>query len=192
MSAVLSTAAAIATVAGLESWSLDTSHSTVGFRVRHMVVSKVSGRFTRWSGTLQLGGRNLQDSRVDVSIDVASIDTGVEKRDAHLRSPDFFDAARFPRIAFRSARVDSAGEDRYRVTGDLTIRGVTRPVALDVEFGGRTKDPWGGERVGFTARAALDRREFGLTWNQALETGGVLVGEKVEIELELEAVKQGS
>src|SRR5262245_13740799 len=173
-----------------ERWSFDPVHSTVGFRVRHLVISKVTGRFPRWTGTLELGGVDLADSKVDITIDASSIDTHEPQRDAHLRSADFFDAERFPTIEFRSRRVESAGEDRYRIVGDLTIHGVTREVVLEAEEGGRARDPWGGERVGFTARTAIDRREFGLTWNQALEAGGVVVGDKVEIEIEIEAVKQ--
>jgi polyisoprenoid-binding protein YceI len=126
---------------------------------------------------------------VEVRIQADSIDTQVADRDAHLRSPDFLDVARYPELTFRSARVEQAG-DRLRVVGSLTLHGVTREVALDVEFAGRGKDPWGNERAGFSARTSIDRRDFGLTWNAALETGGVLVGEKVEIAIELEAVKR--
>lgn len=183
---------ALSTATALESWDLDTTHSSIGFRVRHMVISKVNGRFTRWSGSLLLGGEDLADSKLDIAIDVASIDTGEAQRDGHLRSPDFFDVERFPHMTFRSTRVEAVGGERYRVTGDLTIHGVTREVVLDAEFGGRAMDPWGGERAGFTARAAIDRRDFGLTWNQALEAGEVIVGEKVEIELEVEAVKRAA
>jgi polyisoprenoid-binding protein YceI len=178
-----------ATIPAVESWTIDNAHSRVGFHVRHFVISKVHGLFTRWNGTLVLGGPDLADSKVEISIDAASIDTGEPQRDAHLKSADFFDAERFPTLDFRSRKVESAGEDRYRVTGDLTIHGVTREVTLDVEEGGRLRDTWGKERVAFLVKTTIDRRDYGLTWNVALETGGVMVSEKVEIEIEIEATK---
>jgi polyisoprenoid-binding protein YceI len=170
-------------------WDIDVGHSSIGFTVRHMVIAKVHGRFTRWSGALELDPKDLGRSTVEVRIDAASIETQVADRDAHLRSPDFLDVARHPEITFRSRRVERAG-DRWRVVGDLSLHGVVREVALETEFAGTGKDPWGGERAGFSAKATLDRREFGLVWNAALETGGVLVGEKVEIAIELEAVRK--
>jgi polyisoprenoid-binding protein YceI len=188
----MSTNLKTATIPTAESWTIDTVHSSIGFRVRHMVISKVNGRFTRWSGTLVLDGENLAGSRVDVTIDAASVDTHEPQRDAHLRSADFFDAETFPTLEFRSRRVERKGEDRYRVSGDLTIHGVTREVVLEVEEGGRVRDPWGNERIGFLAKTTIDRRDFGLTWNQVLEAGGLAVSEKVEIEIEVEAVKQAS
>jgi polyisoprenoid-binding protein YceI len=154
-----------------------------------MVISKVHGRFAKWSGTIELDEQDLTRSSVDVRIDAASLDTQVADRDAHLRSPDFLDVAKYPELTFRSKRIDRAGEG-YRVVGDLTLHGVTKEVALEADFAGTGKDPWGNERAGFAAKASLDRREFGLVWNAALETGGVLVGEKVEITIELEAVKK--
>jgi polyisoprenoid-binding protein YceI len=178
------------TASRIQPWTFDLAHSSINFTVRHMVVSKVRGRFTRWGGSLEMDEQDPARASVDVSIDTSSVETGVEQRDTHLRSPDFFDVERFPNIAFRSTRVERAGEGTYRMTGDLTIHGVTRPVTLDVEYAGSAKDPWGGVRVGFSARGTLDRRDFGLTYNQLLETGGVLVGESVEIGIELEAVKQ--
>jgi len=173
-------------------WDIDTVHSNVDFTVRHLVISKVRGRFTRWSGSLTLDDANPANSHVEVQIEAASIDTHEPQRDAHLRSADFFETEKHPQLLFRSTRVEPAGAARYRVTGDLTIRGVTRPVVLDVEAMGRAKDPWGGERAGFSATTAIDRREFGLTWNQALEAGGVVVGEKVEIGMEIEAVQRAA
>ncbi len=175
-----------------QTWTIDAAHSGVHFTVRHMVVSKVRGKFGRFSGTITYDAARPAASSVVATIDVSSIDTGVEQRDGHLKSADFFDAARFPEMTFRSKHAEPAGADRLRLTGDLTIRGVTREVSLDVELGGRAKDPWGGERVGFSARTSLDRKEFGLTWNQALEAGGVLVGDRVDIELEVEAVSAAS
>jgi polyisoprenoid-binding protein YceI len=172
-------------------WDLDVSHSAIQFHVRHMVISKVHGRFARWSGHLDLDERDLTRSAVDVRIDAASIDTQVADRDAHLRSADFLDVASHPEMTFRSTRIEKAG-DGYRVVGDLSIRGVTREVVLEAEFAGTGKDPWGNQRAGFSAKASIDRRDFGLVWNAALEAGGVLVGEKVEIAIELEAVKQAA
>jgi polyisoprenoid-binding protein YceI len=170
-------------------WDIDVSHSAIHFYVRHMVISKVHGRFSKWAGAIQLDPQDLTRSSVEVSIDAASIDTQVADRDAHLRSPDFLDVAKHPQLTFRSRKIEKAGEG-YRVTGDLTLHGVQREVVLAAEFAGTGKDPWGNERAGFSAKASLDRRDFGLVWNAALETGGVLVGEKVEIAIELEAVKK--
>jgi len=170
-------------------WDVDVGHSAIHFRVRHMVISKVSGRFAKWSGTIDLDDKDLTRSSVEVRIDASSIDTQVADRDTHLRSADFLDVARHPEIAFRSKRIEKDG-DGYRVVGDLDLHGVVREVALEAEFAGTGKDPWGNERAGFSARASLDRRDYGLVWNAALETGGVLVGEKVEIAIELEAVKK--
>jgi polyisoprenoid-binding protein YceI len=170
-------------------YNLDTVHSAVSFSVRHLVFAKVRGRFAQWRGTLELNESDLTRSRVTVSIDASSIDTGTPDRDQHLKSADFFDVTRFPSLSFKSSRVDSLGGDRYRIHGDLTIRDITREVVLESEFGGRAQDPWGNERVAFTAKASIDRRDFDLTWNQALETGGVVVGERVDIELDVQAVK---
>lgn len=170
-------------------WNIDVGHSAIHFWVRHMVISKVHGRFARWSGSIQLDEQDPARSSVEVRIDAASIDTQVADRDAHLRSADFLDAAAHPEITFTSRRIEKAGTG-YRVTGDLRIRGVTREVTLEAEFAGTGKDPWGNQRAGFSATTAIDRRDFGLTWNAAVEAGGVLVGEKVEIAIELEAVKE--
>ena len=176
---------------GTNRWDIDVGHSAIHFWVRHLVISKVHGRFTRWTGTLALDEQDLTRSSVDVRIEAASLDTQVADRDTHLRSADFLDVAKHPELTFRSKRLEKAGEG-YRVVGDLTIRGVTREVTLEAEFGGSAKDPWGGRRAGFTARTSLDRRDFGLTWNAALEAGGVLVGEKVEVSLEVEALQQAA
>jgi polyisoprenoid-binding protein YceI len=173
-----------------ERWEIDSAHSGIHFSVRHLVVAKVRGQFTRWSGTLLAEGGDLSRATVGVTIDASSIETGVADRDTHLRSADFFDVAQYPELKFTSKRVEPKGADRYTVVGDLSLHGVTREVALDVEYAGRAQDPWGNERAGFSARTAIDRKEFGLTWNQALEAGGVMVGDRIEIELEIEAVKQ--
>ena len=175
-----------------ETWQVDGAHSAVSLTVRHMVISKVRGRFAKWSATLALDTADLARSSVDVEIDAASIDTGVADRDAHLRSPDFLDAQKYPTLRYRSRRVEALSEDHLRVVGDLTIRDVTREVVLAVEHGGQGKDPWGNQRVGFTATASLNRKDFGLTWNQALETGGVLVADRVDVEIELQAIRQAA
>ena len=169
-------------------WNIDVGHSAIHFYVRHMVISKVHGRFAKWSGAIDLDAQDLTRSRVEVRVDAASIDTQVADRDAHLRSPDFLDVAKYPELRFTSRRIERDGEG-YRVVGDLELHGVVREVTLAAEFAGVGKDPWGNVRAGFSAKVALDRRDFGLTWNAALEAGGLLVGEKVEIAIELEAVK---
>lgn len=171
-------------------WSFDIAHSNISFAVRHLMISKVRGQFKSWSGSFDYDPQDPKRSQIFVRIDAASIDTREEKRDAHLRSADFLDVAAFPEIQFRSTGVRPTADDSFSVRGDLTIRGVTRPVELSVERLGQGKDPWGGERVGFSAKTAIQRKDFGLTWNQALETGGVVVGDKVEIEIDLEALVQ--
>ncbi|HVG61368.1 MAG TPA: YceI family protein [Hyalangium sp.] len=170
-------------------WNIDTTHSAIHFTARHMVIAKVRGSFRRYSGTVSLDEQDLTASSVSVRIDAASIDTGVEQRDNHLRSADFFDVEKFPAITFQSTKVEKSSGTGLRVTGNLTMRDVTREVVLEAEQLGIGKDPWGNVKVAFEAKTSVDRRDFGLKWNQALETGGVLVGEKVEISLEIQAVK---
>ena len=174
----------------LSTWNIDPSHSAIAFTVRHMVVSKTRGRFTRWNGQIRFDPDDPAASSVEVTIEPGSVDTADAQRDAHLRSADFFDVEKFPLATFRSTKVEDREGDRYRITGDLTLRGVTKPVVLDVTYEGAGKDPWGGERAGFSASTSLDRKQFGLEWNKALETGGLLVGEKVDLTLEIEAVRQ--
>jgi len=173
-------------------WNIDTTHSGIHFSVRHMVISKVRGRFAKFSGSLQLDESDLTRSSVEATIEASSIDTGTPERDTHLRSPDFFDVERFPELRFRGTHIERRNDTRFQLTGELTIRDVTRQVVLEVEAGGRALDPWGNERVGFVAKTALDRKDFGLGWNQLLEAGGVLVGDRIEIELEVQAVKQAT
>lgn len=172
-------------------YGLDVSHSHVGFVVRHLMVAKVRGRFAAFTGTVDIADDPAASS-VHVDIDVASIDTRDEQRDGHLRSADFFDADNHPQMSFRSTKVAHASGDRWLVDGDLTIRGVTKPVQLTVEFEGAAVDPWGNAKIGFSATGELDREAFGLTWNQSLETGGVLVGKTVKLEIEAELVRQAS
>ena len=171
------------------SYGIDASHSEVGFAVRHVMVSKTKGRFSDFAGTVEIAD-NPFESSVFVTIQTASIDTRDEQRDGHLRSGDFFDVEAWPTMTYVSRSVREAGKGSYVVDGDLTIKGVTQSVPLELTFEGGAADPWGGVRIGFSAKAELDRESFGLTWNQALETGGVLVGKKVTIEIEAEAVKQ--
>lgn len=172
----------------LSKWDFDLVHSSVNFHVRHLMVSKVHGRFTKWDGVLELDDADLTRSRLDVTIDASSIETKEEKRDVHLRSADFLDVENHPAITFKSRSIERDG-DGYIVTGDITIRGVTKEVKLEVEGGEQVKDPWGGTRTGFSAKAKLNRKDFGLTWNVALEAGGFVVGDKLEITIEIEAIK---
>ncbi len=174
-------------------WSLDPAHTTVGFSVKHMMFTTVRGRFTDVEGTIHVDEENPDASSAEVTIEAGSIDTRVGDRDKHLRSADFLDVENHPEITFRSKRVEGAAKDagdEFQVVGDLTIRGTTKEVTLDAVYEGTGQDPWGGTRAGFSASTEIDRRDFGLTWNQALETGGVLVANKVRIELEVQAVKQ--
>jgi polyisoprenoid-binding protein YceI len=154
-----------------------------------MMISTVKGHFSNVSGTLTGDERDAEHASIELTIPVAGIDTREPKRDAHLRSGDFFDADRFHNIHFQSSRITRLDKDKFSVTGDLTIRDITRPVVLSVESGGRGRDPWGGERIGFSASTTINRHDFGLHWNQALETGGVLVGNDVKISVDLELVK---
>ena len=176
------------TVPAPGTWTIDASHSTVGFVTRHLMVSKVRGQFSEYSADLVIADRP-EDSRVDVTIQVASVTTNDEGRDGHLLSPDFFDAETYPTITFRTTSVEPVGDDEWKVTGDLTVRDVTKPVVLSVEFAGVSSDPWGNTRAGFSATTEIDREEFGLTWNQPLAGGGVLVGKKVKLELEVQAIQ---
>ena len=173
-------------------WRFDMQHSSINFMVRHLLVAKVRGRFTRWTGSVRFDESNPSASSVEVSIDADSIDTAEAQRDAHLRSPDFFDVGRHPKIAFKSTKVERVGSTSYKVNGELTIRGVTRPAVLEVEHGGCLRDPFGNERAGFSAKALIDRKEFGITFNQVLDHGGLALGELVTIDIDVEATKMGA
>jgi len=168
-------------------WTIDPSHTTLGFVARHLMVAKVRGRFAGVTGAITVAEDRLASS-VTAEIDMASVDTGDTSRDEHLRSAEFFDVAAHPTMSFVSTSVTGSGTD-FTLTGDLTIKGLTRPVTLDLEFDGVSGDPWGGTRAGFTATGEIDRREWGLEWNVALDTGGVLVGEKIKLQLDIEAVQ---
>jgi polyisoprenoid-binding protein YceI len=170
-------------------YDIDPSHTNVGFVARHLMVSKTRGSFPAVSGSITIGNDPVESS-VEVTIDAAGVDTGDERRDGHLRSPDFFDVEQFPTISYRSTTVTPSSEGHWDVDGELTVRGITKPVQLQVTFEGAVTDPWGNIRGGFAARAEVDREDFGLTWNQVLEGGGVLVGKKIVIEIEAEAVLQ--
>ncbi|PWU03075.1 MAG: polyisoprenoid-binding protein [Terriglobia bacterium] len=172
-----------------ETWQIDPVHSCIHFSIRHFVISKIHGRFTKWGGTIHLDEASPAASDVSVEIDATSVDTNDAKRDGHLQSPDFFNTAEHPKITFRSTSVESAGPGKYKVTGDLTLRGVTKPVTLNVEHGGSVKDPWGNQRGGFSLKGDINRQEFGMTFNAVLEAGGVALGDNVEFSIDVEATK---
>jgi polyisoprenoid-binding protein YceI len=171
-------------------WKLDPSHTIAEFSAKHLMITTVKGRITDIEGIIYTDEKDLKNSSVEATLKAVSLDTQTDQRDQHLRSADFLDVEKFPEIRFRSTRIQGDRQS-FKLTGDLTIRDVTKPITLDVTFEGQTKDPWGGERVGFSATGKIDRREFGLTWNQALEAGGVVVGNDIKISLEVEAVKVG-
>ena len=175
-----------------ERWEIDASHSGIHFSVRHLVIASVRGQFSRWSGALIVPDGDFAKTIVDVTIDASSIDTGVADRDGHLKSADFFDVAHYPEITFKASRFEQQGDAEGRLIGNLTIKGITREVVLNVVRHGQAKDPWGNERAAFSAKTSIDRKDFGLTWNQPLETGGVMVGERVDLEIDIEAVRQAA
>ncbi|MCS7055800.1 MAG: YceI family protein [Thermoflexales bacterium] len=171
-------------------WILDPAHTNVKFSVRHMMISTTTGQFSRVSGTVDFDEAAPEKTQVHVKIEADSLDTKDERRDAHLKSPDFLDVANYPHIEFKSTRVERSGENTAKLHGDLTIRGVTRPVTLDVEYLGKAKSPWGTWSAGFEATGKINREDWGLTWNMPLETGGWLVGKEVKIEIAAELVQQ--
>ncbi|MDQ6888127.1 MAG: YceI family protein [Gemmatimonadota bacterium] len=170
-------------------WQIDPAHTLVEFSAKHMMITTVKGRFHDVSGTVVGDSADVRRSRVDVTIATASLTTSQEQRDTHLRSGDFLDAEKYPSIRFVSSRIEPTSKDSFRLIGNLTIRDVTREIVLEVTAEGEGKDPWGGQRAGFSGRGSLDRRQFGLEWNQALETGGFLVGNEIKIALEVQLVK---
>jgi polyisoprenoid-binding protein YceI len=175
---------------GTERWEIDGNHSGIHFSVRHMVISKVRGKFSRWKGTILISEDDLSRASVNAVIEAGSIETGVTERDTHLKSADFFNVAAFPEITFKGNRVQIKDHEHLSLTGELTMHGITREAMLDVEYTGKAKDPWGNERSGFSAKTSVNRTDFGLNWNQLIEAGGVMVGERVDIEFEIEAVRQ--
>ena len=185
----LAAAAPAAALAQATTWNLDPAHSSASFTVRHLVISNVRGDFQKFTGAVQLDEKDVSKSTVEATLQAASIDTGIPDRDKHLKSPDFFDVEKFPTITFKSTKVEKGGKDKLKVTGDLTIKGVTKPVVLAVE--GPTaeiKDPWGNMRRGFSASTKINRKDFGLTWNKVVEAGPA-VGDQITIALDLEVVK---
>jgi polyisoprenoid-binding protein YceI len=173
-------------------WTIDASHAEVGFSVRHLMISTVRGRFGGVSGTAIIDDRNPSASKVDVTVDVSSIDTRQEQRDAHLRSPDFFDVANHPTMHFVSTRIEGDITSEFKLVGNLTIRGVTHEVALNATAEGRGRDPWGNDRAGFSAAGKINRGDWGLTWNQVLEAGGVTVSDEVKLSIDAELVRQAA
>jgi len=184
-------ALALPAFAFASTWTIDPDHSNIGFKVRHLMVSNVKGSFDKHTGTVEINDKDITKSKVEVSIDTNSINTNVQKRDDHLRSADFFNVAKLPTMTFVSKKVDKAGKDNLKVTGDLTLHGVTKEVVLDLEGPSKeSKDPWGSLRKGATATTKINRKDFGLVWNKALETGGVAVGDEITITLEIEMIKK--
>jgi polyisoprenoid-binding protein YceI len=183
-------ALAMPLMASASTWNIDPEHSNVGFKVRHLMVSNVKGSFDKYTGKVELDDKDITKSTVTVAIETNTVNTNVQKRDEHLRSADFFDVAKYPTMTFVSRKVAKAGKGKLTVTGDLTLHGVTRPVVLVVEGPSKeSKDPWGNIRRGATATTKINRKDFGLVWNAALETGGVAVGEEINIILEIEMIK---
>ena len=172
------------------SWQIDLSHSQIAFSARHMMISKVRGVFGAFSGTINFDPAKPAETTVNIAIDASSIDTKVTDRDNHLKSADFLDVANYPQLTFESSSIEIVDDEHAKLHGNLTIRGVTNPVTLKVEYEGQTKSPWGTTNVGFSAKTKIDRKDWGLVWNVALETGGILVGDKIEIEIDLELIEQ--
>ncbi|MER5893553.1 YceI family protein [Streptomyces sp. NPDC001876] len=185
--ATLAVDPALAALTG--TYAIDPAHSSIGFTVRHAMVTNVRGSFGEHEGTLQLDGADPANSSASIDVKIASVDTGIADRDGHLVSGDFFEAEKFPLMTFRSTTAEQLGGDKYRVTGDLTIKDVTRPLAIDLEFNGSATDVYGNERVGFEGSTDILRSDWGLTWNAALETGGVMVSDKVKLNFDISAIK---
>ena len=182
---------ALPILAHADNWALDPAHTNVEFTVRHMMISNVKGQFQKTSGTITTSGTDPASAKIDATIDATSINTRVDKRDAHLKSPAFLDVDKFPTITFKSTKVEAAGPGKWKVTGDLTLHGVTKPVVLEVESTGTPiTDPMGNTRAGASATTKISRKDFGVTWNQPLETGGVMVGDEVAISIDVEAIKK--
>lgn len=179
-----------ATLPETATWQLDASHSSIGFSVKHLMIATVKGSFGKFEASFSGDDKDLSNAKVTVKVDTASIDTSNDQRDAHLRSPDFFDVENFPAITFAGKRIIGEAFGDFKIVGDLTIRGVTKEITLDATFEGRAKDPWGNSRLGYSANGKIRRSDFGLNWNQALEAGGVVVSEDVKISVEASFVRQ--
>ncbi|MEE1899755.1 hypothetical protein GN157_07000 [Flavobacterium rakeshii] len=171
-------------------WVIDPSHSEIGFKVKHMMFTNVSGSFQKFDAFIETNGDDFENAKIEFTGEVDSITTGNADRDAHLLSADFFDAAEFPQLTFSATSFTKEDEGEYTLKGDLTLHGVTKPVKLDVEFGGLAKDPWGNTKTGFSITGKINRKDWGLNWNSALEAGGVLVGEEVKLAIELQFIQQ--
>ncbi|HYG63529.1 MAG TPA: YceI family protein [Thermoanaerobaculia bacterium] len=194
MKRVLLTAVALSSILSLpvqaaEVHKIDPTHSEVSFQIRHMV-TQVRGNFNEYEGVIHLDPANLEGSKVDLKIKAASIDTNLADRDKHLRAPDFFDVEKYPEITFRSTKIKKTGKDTYDVTGNFTMRGVTKQITLPVTYLGSAKDPWGGQRAGFETSTTLDRKDYGINWNTALDNGGVILGDDVKVSINLETIQQ--
>ncbi len=181
---------ALPVLAHADTWQIDPAHTNVEFTVRHMMISNVKGQFQKTTGTITTNGSDPASATIDATIDASSVDTRVERRDNHLKSPDFLDVAKYPTITFKSTKVEADGPGKFKVTGDLTLHGVTKPVVLDVESSGAPVKVMGGLHAGASATTKIKRSDFGLTWNKALETGGVVVGDEVAISIDVEAIKK--
>jgi len=186
----MAVAVALPVLAHADTWQIDSSHTSVEFTVRHMMISNVKGQFQKTTGTITANGNAPASAKIDATIDASSIETRVERRDAHLKSPDFLDVAKYPTITFKSTNVEAEGPNKWKVTGDLTLHGVTRQVVLDVDGSGPPVQVMGNTRAGASATTKIKRGDFGLTWNKALEAGGVLVGDEIAISIDVEAVKK--
>jgi polyisoprenoid-binding protein YceI len=187
--AALSAVIALASLAQGSEYVIDTPHSNAQFSVRHLMISNVKGEFNKVTGRVSFDAKNMAQANIEAIIDTATVNTRDENRDKHLKSPDFFDVAKFPAMTFKSTKFTPAGANKYKVAGNLTIHGVTKPVVLDVEVTQEIKDPWGKTRIGASGSTKINRGDYGLTWNKALEAGGVMVGEEIAISLDVELVK---
>lgn len=170
-------------------WSIDPAHSEIHFKVKHLVISTVTGSFEKFEGSVEASSDDFSDAEVEFSADVNSINTNQPDRDAHLKSPDFFDAAKYPNLTFKSTNFKKVGDSKFEMTGDLTIRGTSRQVTFDTEFGGTVKDPWGNIKAGFEINGKINRKEFGLTWSALTETGNMVVADEIKIHVNVELVK---
>jgi polyisoprenoid-binding protein YceI len=171
-------------------WAIDTAHSEIHFKVKHLVISTVTGKFEKFDGSVYSDSNDFSDAEVEFTADVSSINTGHPDRDGHLQSPDFFDVANYPKLTFKSRSSKKVGDSEYKLTGDLTIRGVTKPVELTVEYGGTTKDPWGNTKAGFEITGKINRKDFGLNWSAVTEAGGLVVSDEVKLQMAVELIKQ--
>jgi polyisoprenoid-binding protein YceI len=174
----------------MATYKIDSAHSEINFKIKHLMITNVTGSFTKFEGSMESSNEDFSDAQIHFEADVDSITTHNEQRDGHLRSPEFFDAAQFPKIAFQSTSLERISGEDYKLNGNLTMHGVTKPVILEVEFGGLTTDPWGQSKVGFEITGKINRKDFGLEWNAALETGGVMLGEDVKLQIGVQLIKQ--